>query len=168
MIIELAEPSKVVETLEELNPDAIFYDGLDDALVGFIARCGSDALALYDRSRCIQIFVGAGMTHEDAENYFCLHVEGCYAGPHTPFIGSFDLHPIGIRYPIEDLNLSAGDSAETEMLLGFDSDGNAHVDFANVGSGVVNGAAESGGPIGPVDGDEVSAGSVVVDGNVKP
>lgn len=167
MTIQIAKPSDVVETLQELNPEAILYDGLDDALVGIIARCGTDALALYDREKCIKIFVDGGMSHEDAEEYFCFNVEGCYAGPHTPYIASFNLHPVGIRYPVEDLKLSASESAETEMLLGFDASGNAHVDFANIGSGVVNVAAEAGGPIGSLDGDEVSTGTVDVDRDVE-
>ena len=167
MTIKLSKPSDIVQTLEELNPEAILYDGLDDALVGIVARCGADALALYDRQKCIKLFIDNGMTEEEAENFFCFNVEGCWAGPHTPYIVSFNLDPIGIRYPVEDLKVSAGDSAETEILLGFDSDGNAHADFANVGSGVVNGASESGGPISSSDGDEVSTGSVVVDRDVK-
>jgi len=165
--IQRSKPSHIVEILEELNPEAILYDGLDDALVGITARCGTDAIALYDREKCIEIFMASGMSNQEAEEYFCFNVEGCYAGPHTPFIASFDLHPIGIRYPVEDLQVSAGSSADTEMILGFDADGNAHVDFANVGAVIVDSATESVDTVGPNNGDEVATGTVIVDGDVE-
>tara|TARA_R110000744_G_scaffold23464_1_gene59486 strand:+ start:210 stop:530 length:321 start_codon:yes stop_codon:yes gene_type:complete len=96
MSIELSTPADVMATLEELNPDALMYDGFDEALVGMIARCGTEPLALYDREKCIQILVAKGSTYEDAVDYFCYNVEGCYAGPHTPFIASFNLDPVGL------------------------------------------------------------------------
>jgi len=167
MTIEISTPSDVMETLEELNPSAIMYEGFDSALVGIIARCGTEPLALYDREKCIQVLVDKGLEYSKAVEYFCFHIEGCWAGPHTPFIASFNLDPVGIRYPVEDLQVVTSDCTETEILLGLDSEGNSRIDFANVGSGIVDGAPESGGPVGSVDGDEVSAGSVLVDGDVK-
>jgi|TARA_R110002012_G_scaffold84090_6_gene210941 hypothetical protein len=110
MGIEFAEPTEVLSTLEELNPEAIMYDGFDDALVGIVARCGTEPLALYDREKCIQLLVGQGLTNTDAEDYFCYNVEGCYAGPHTPFIGSFNLDPVGVPRTFADV--------ETEILVG--------------------------------------------------
>ena len=61
-----------------------------------VARCGTEPLALYDREKCIQILVAKGSTYADAVDYFCYNVEGCYAGPHTPFIASFNLDPVGV------------------------------------------------------------------------
>jgi len=103
MGIEISTPADVMATLEELNPEALMYDGFDDALVGMIARCGTEPLALYDREKCIQILVDKGSTYEDAVDYFCYHVEGCYAGPHTPFIGSFNLDPVGVPVCLDRL-----------------------------------------------------------------
>ena len=51
MSIEISTPADVMATLEELNPEAIMYEGFDDALVGILARCGTEPLALYDRER---------------------------------------------------------------------------------------------------------------------
>tara|TARA_A100001391_G_scaffold153779_1_gene111619 strand:+ start:274 stop:780 length:507 start_codon:yes stop_codon:yes gene_type:complete len=167
MIADGIDEDELARTIEELNPDALLYEGFNAALVGFISRAGTSPLALYDREKCIEVLMARDMTYQQAEEFFCFNIEGCWAGPHTPFIASFNLDPIGIRYPVEDLQVSAGDSAETEILLGFDSDGNARADFANIGAGVVNSASHTGGPIGPSDGDEVSAGPVVVDRDVK-
>ncbi len=102
MSIEISTPADIVSTLEELNPEAIMYDGFDEALVGIIARCSTEPLALYDREKCIKLLVDKGLTREQAEEYFCFNVEGCWAGPNTPFIASFNLDPVGIRYPVED------------------------------------------------------------------
>ena len=96
MGIEVSTPADVMATLEELNPEALMYDGFDDALVGMIARCGTEPLALYDRDKCIKILVDQGATYEDAVDYFCYNVEGCYAGRHTAFIASFNLDPVGV------------------------------------------------------------------------
>lgn len=104
MSIEISTPADVMATLEELNPEAIMYEGFDDALVGILARCGTEPLALYDRERCIQILINKGLTPEDAEDYFCYNVEGCYAGPHTPFIASFNLDPVGVPRVPKDVN----------------------------------------------------------------
>ena len=104
MSIEISTPADVMATLEELNPEAIMDEGFDDALVGILARCGTEPLALYDRERCIQILISKGLTPEDAEDYFCYNVEGCYAGPHTPFIASFNLDPVGVPRVPKDVN----------------------------------------------------------------
>lgn len=102
MSIENPSPKDIIETLEELNPEAIMYDGFDAALVGIIARCSTEPLALYDREKCIRILVDQGATYEEALDYFCFNVEGCWAGPHTPFIASFNLDPVGLKYPVDD------------------------------------------------------------------
>ena len=114
MSIEISTPADVMANLEELNPGAIMYEGFDDALVGILARCGTEPLALYDRERCIQILMSKGLTPEDAEDYFCYNVEGCYAGPHTPFIASFNLDPVGVPRTLNDV--------ETEILVGVKED----------------------------------------------
>tara|TARA_Y100000593_G_scaffold95082_1_gene199317 strand:- start:2616 stop:2996 length:381 start_codon:yes stop_codon:yes gene_type:complete len=115
MSIEISTPADIVSTLEELNPEAIMYDGFDDALVGMIARCGTEPLALYDREKCIKLLMDAGSTHEEAEDYFCYNVEGCWAGPHTPFIASFNLDPVGVPRPAEGLD---GADSDAEIFIG--------------------------------------------------
>ena len=34
------------------NPDALFADGFDNALIGVARRCGQPSLAVYDREKC--------------------------------------------------------------------------------------------------------------------
>ncbi len=120
MSIEISTPADIISTLEELNPEAIMYDGFDDAIVGMIARCGTEPLALYDREKCIQILVDKGVTYEEAVDYFSYNVEGCWAGPHTPFIASFDLTPVGVRFPVEDFDgIEAKQDAAAEFMATF-------------------------------------------------
>ena len=118
MSIEIPKSSDIVSTLEELNPEAIMYDGFDDAIVGMIARCGTEPLALYDREKCLKIIMDQGVSYEEALDYFCYNIEGCWAGPHTPFIASFDLQPVGVRYPAEDFSPLEGKEDATEFFVG--------------------------------------------------
>ena len=167
MKLKIAKSDEIISVLEACNPEAIMYDGFDDALVGMIARAGTEPLALYDRSKIIDLLIGHGLSDEQAENYICYNIEGCWAGPHTPFLASFNLDPIGIRYPVEDLGVVTSDSAEAEIFFGTQVGGDIPVDSADIGSDLVDVASEAGGPVGSSDGDEVSTGAVVVDRDVK-
>ena len=118
MNVEKPDTQEIVDTLEEMNPNALLYDGFDEALVGIIARCGTEPLALYDRKKCIQILMDKGASHEEAEYYFCYNVEGCWAGPNTPFIVSFDLTPLGMRFPIEADSPIISDENATDIFIG--------------------------------------------------
>ncbi len=64
----------------------IFFDGLDDALVGLTMRYGYEhPVVLYDREKCIAIFMERdGMTREDAEEWMSFNVEGGWHGNATP------------------------------------------------------------------------------------
>ena len=109
--------SEIIETLEELNPEAIMYDGFDEAIVGMIARCGTEPLALYDRDKCIKILMDKGASYEEALDYFCYNVEGCWAGPHTPFIGSFNLEPVGVRFPVGEFDAIKNQEGAAEFFI---------------------------------------------------
>jgi hypothetical protein len=73
------------DTLAELNPDALFADGFDDAYVGFIDNHWAVGLpvAVYSRRKCIKILM-QDMGEEAAEEFFEFNVAGAYVGPHTP------------------------------------------------------------------------------------
>ena len=82
--------SEVVERLADISPDAILWDGFDDALVGVGERCGMAPVAIYDRAKCIEVLLSQDLSPEDAEEYFTYNVEGCYAGELTPIIAVFE------------------------------------------------------------------------------
>jgi len=70
------------ETLAESNPDMLFADGFDEALIGTVTTFNS-TVALYDRAKCIAILTRE-MTEEEAEEYFDYSVTGSYMGENTP------------------------------------------------------------------------------------
>lgn len=74
------------------DPDLLFADGFDDAILGVATRCGQPTIVVYDRAKCIEILVQEGCIggsrfdwhEEDAEEYFSFNVEGSWVGPRTP------------------------------------------------------------------------------------
>jgi len=75
---------ELIERLAELNPDALYADGLQAALIGYVERFGQPAVALYDREKCIEVLQEGGMSREQAEEYFEVNVIGAAVGPGTP------------------------------------------------------------------------------------
>jgi len=90
------EPSRVIKKFEfkvqmfDLNPNALFADGFDDAIIGYAKRCGQPALVAYDVEKCISI-LQRDMSYEEAVEYFDFNVAGAWVGEHTPlFLYSTD------------------------------------------------------------------------------
>jgi hypothetical protein len=82
------------EQIAEENPEALFADGLDEALVGMAVRCGQPALAVYDYAKAVEAFMARdGMTYEEAVEWMDFNVVGAWFGPHTP---------VWLRRPEED------------------------------------------------------------------
>jgi len=78
------EIEEIKEILAEENPDALFADGFDDALIGISRRCGQPSLAVYSITKCIDI-LQKQMSYEDAVGYFEFNVVGAWFGEGTPF-----------------------------------------------------------------------------------
>jgi hypothetical protein len=72
------------ESLAEDDPDLLFADGFDDAILGVVRRVGQEAFVLYDTERCIEILMRDGTAREEAEEYFGFNVEGAWVGERTP------------------------------------------------------------------------------------
>ena len=68
--------------------EALLIDGAHThrALVGIGRRCGQPLLAVYDRARLVESFIGVGMTYEDAEEWVCRNIEGAWVGESTPLV----------------------------------------------------------------------------------
>jgi len=78
---------QLVEQLEEMGADAIFFDGFEDAIIGLCNQQYKGPFVAYDRAKCIDILMKRdGMTHEEAEEMFGYNTEGCWAGEKTPFV----------------------------------------------------------------------------------
>lgn len=70
--------------IAELNPEALFADGFDEALIGTVERACQPPVALYDREKCVEILVRQGMTYEEAVEFFEFNTLGAWVGENTP------------------------------------------------------------------------------------
>lgn len=68
------------EQIAEANPDAILWDGCDDALIGFT----QNGEAVYSIEKLREIFTGHGMTDEEAIEWVEYNILGAHVGEYTP------------------------------------------------------------------------------------
>lgn len=74
------------EMLQDENPEALFMDGLDDAIVGVtVGQAGQNALVVYDERKIIDI-LAQDSSEEDAWDHYGFNIQGAYVGEHTPII----------------------------------------------------------------------------------
>lgn len=59
------------EYLSELNPEALFLDGYDEAIIG-ITSCS----VVYDERQIIEILIAEGCSEEDAWDHYGFNIEG--------------------------------------------------------------------------------------------
>ena len=70
------------ELIADLNPEAIVWDGFDDAIIGYDLR---EWRAIYDEEKMADILMERdGMTYEDAIDYLGFNVFSTYVGDYTP------------------------------------------------------------------------------------
>lgn len=75
----------ILDYLSELNPEILILNGMNEAIVGYVERCGTDPLVCYDVEKCIQILIDRDdMTDEEAMEFFSYNILGAYMGEHTP------------------------------------------------------------------------------------
>jgi len=83
--MELLPKEEVIEILSEMNPDALYADGWEDALVSICERFGQPPLAAYSYDKIIEIMMTRdGMSHEEAAEFFDFNVIGAWMGENTP------------------------------------------------------------------------------------
>ena len=67
------------------------WDGLDDALLGIVTRCGQEhPIAVYERNAVLRV-LSRDMAFDDAVEWIDHNINGAYIGEHTPFM--LDLAP---------------------------------------------------------------------------
>lgn len=72
---------KVTEFMD--GGSVLLADGFDDAFLG-IGMQFHNAVAVYDKEKCIDILVAGGMRHYEAVEFFMYNVQGAYVGNQTP------------------------------------------------------------------------------------
>jgi len=70
---------------DRLGASPLAADGLDDALIGYVERCGEEVRLVYDRDKAIEILMHDIGERQAAEEYFDFNVAGAWVGPGTPF-----------------------------------------------------------------------------------
>jgi len=68
---------------EFYGPDIIFWDDHDNAIIGFVTRCGQEPFALYDTGQAVKNYVKDGMTEEEAQEWIDFNWNA-WIGPTTP------------------------------------------------------------------------------------
>lgn len=71
--------------LTENNPEALFCDGFDDAIIGMAQRINLGPVVAYDIEKIISIMMERdNMTYEEALEFFDFNIMGSWVGEFTP------------------------------------------------------------------------------------
>tara|TARA_B100000212_G_scaffold206477_1_gene155782 strand:+ start:686 stop:967 length:282 start_codon:yes stop_codon:yes gene_type:complete len=72
----------------DMDPDILLLEPrekFDTALVGYVERCGQEAVACYDYEQVIESLKSDGeMTEEEAQEWFSFNILGSWVGVRTP------------------------------------------------------------------------------------
>tara|TARA_R100000306_G_C4279280_1_gene94227 strand:- start:23 stop:319 length:297 start_codon:yes stop_codon:yes gene_type:complete len=91
----MSKGKRIREVLTSENPDAIIYDGMDDALIGVyrgisdgqVGTYEEEAIAVYSYVKYIEIYIKRdGMSEEEAVEFFDYNVDGVYIGKFQPIV----------------------------------------------------------------------------------
>ena len=75
------------QALEELNPDALFMDGLDSAIVGWGCQYSKNAVGVYEEDDILwHLMEVEGLTYEEAWEHYSFNIAGAWVGENTPII----------------------------------------------------------------------------------
>ena len=84
---------RIRDVLADENPEAICYDGMDEALIGIyrgdLARQNMQerSIAVYSYVKFIEVYIKRdGMSEEEAIEFFDYYVAGGYIGKYQPLI----------------------------------------------------------------------------------
>ena len=78
------------EALEEQNPDALYADGFDNALIGIAYRFDQMPLACYSYEKVIANLEEQGMTYDEAVEFYEFNIIGAWMGDGTPVFVAMD------------------------------------------------------------------------------
>ena len=84
MITQNENTQRVAE-LFGFDPDELtIMDGYDDCVVGIVEQFGRPPIVCYDKERVIDKLVLAGMSFEEAQEWFSFNQIGAWVGEATP------------------------------------------------------------------------------------
>lgn len=81
--------------IEEIAPNAILLDGLEEAIIGIAEEFGNGSRIVYSKEKIINILCNRDlMTVSEAEEFYDYNILGLYAGEQNPIFLEFPLKPI--------------------------------------------------------------------------
>lgn len=66
------------------DPDLLFADGFDEAMIGVATRCGQKTIVIYDLAKCIDVLTTQGLEYEEAVEHLDYNTLGAWVGDRTP------------------------------------------------------------------------------------
>lgn len=79
------KPQKAILELVGDDQPVMFYDDLDEAIIGTAERINLGPVVAYDVEKILEIYIERdGMTYEQAQEYFDYNVIGGWNGEETP------------------------------------------------------------------------------------
>lgn len=77
--------TELQDWISEVNPDALYADGLEDAAIGYTLNTHGEHVVVYDYDKCVEVLVSRdGMDPEAADEYLGFNTLCAYVGPHGP------------------------------------------------------------------------------------
>jgi hypothetical protein len=71
---------------EIVDDDAVTWDGCEAAIIGVASRCSDKTLFVYDYNKLVEVFIGQGMTEEEAIEWVDYNIANAWVGDGTPYI----------------------------------------------------------------------------------
>jgi hypothetical protein len=81
--VEETRYKQIIERITELNPEALFAEGFDQAIIGY-TNGKNPIVPVYDVEKCIVVLTNSGMPLKDAVEYFEYNVLGSHFGENDP------------------------------------------------------------------------------------
>lgn len=73
------------EEIADINEEAVFADGFDDAIIGLAERINLGPVVAYDVEKIIEILMERdGMDYTEAYEYYSYNIIGSWVGEYTP------------------------------------------------------------------------------------
>jgi len=76
----------VEDALKSENPDALYMDGHDIAIIGIAQKSQHPPVVAYSEAQIIDNLMSWGMCHEEATEYYYFNIAGAWLGPEMPII----------------------------------------------------------------------------------
>lgn len=75
------------QAMEELNPEGLFMDGMDEAIIGIGCQYSKNATVIYDEDLILRVLTEVeGLSFEDAWDHYSFNIAGAWVGENTPII----------------------------------------------------------------------------------